>query len=674
MVRKIFAIILIIGLLGALIPAAEDFLIQENNKEVAAVLDFTAVKTWAAKTNSDPKDLLQVALDSGIRHIGLSELSFAKEGSNLTGFFETELDVAALTASDLAHAMRVGEAWTKHLKPSDIGAEDYYLVSQNTDRLAEIARAAREKYGSERIQRLDGNDMTILRIIADASRQVVGLGFDPAEVKMLQQMGFSLVMRPINVQITEEQVTEYFLNTVARLQSDFFIPQPAAGIEPKLIIFAGNNGVLGEPVFDSPDLKATVAKYFGGVEALASYGYVEMSVIPGDKEMAKLTDYRIARVHSVPGEEWDKRYDMSKRQDEVLGDLIERYVLAVRDRSVNILYLRPFTRSAEFNKEFFSALRSALERHGIVYGSFKIAEYRKALSPGIFLLLLVALAAAGGLLFLEIFPRREIVAAVLAALGFGALAGLGVAISSDLAVKLAALLSAIFFPALAAAYLLRASRKDADEKILPAIRKVIVATAMALAGGLVVHGFLADASYLSGVAAFSGVKIALVLPVALVFLLLILQKDFIKDVMCFLRQNVKVYHLVMAGIFVALAGLVLMRSGNNPIIPVSSLERKLRILLQSRLPARPRFKEFILGYPLLLLGLLYSRQRLSSILILIGTIGLASVVNTFSHLHKPLSMALNTTIVGLIAGLLLGLGLYALLQLGIRVLRRLKIE
>ena len=66
----------------------------------------------------------------------------------------------------------------------------------------------------------------------------------------------------------------------------------------------------------------------------------------------------------------------------------------------------------------------------------------------------------------------------------------------------------------------------------------------------------------------------------------------------------------------------------------------LRELLENLLGTRPRFKEFLFGHPCLIAGIsLYSvLPSVSTALIWAGLIGLESIVNSFCHLHTPLSI------------------------------------
>jgi len=132
---------------------------------------------------------------------------------------------------------------------------------------------------------------------------------------------------------------------------------------------------------------------------------------------------------------------------------------------------------------------------------------------------------------------------------------------------------------------------------------------------------------------------------------------------------------VGAGVaIIFLLAILLIRSGNTSWLPITAWETELREGLERLLGVRPRFKEFLIGHPCLLIGLFGRRlpgqfSRIwPDICIVIGLVGQLSLINTFCHIHIPLVLSLLRTWHGLWLGLLLGSGATFLLRL--IVLRR----
>ena len=99
------------------------------------------------------------------------------------------------------------------------------------------------------------------------------------------------------------------------------------------------------------------------------------------------------------------------------------------------------------------------------------------------------------------------------------------------------------------------------------------------------------------------------------------------------------------------------RHGNESDVEPSSFELTLRHALTHVLSVRPRFKEFLVGVPpmMLLPALLPPHRRAIGWLLAIGIgVGVGDVIDTFSHLHTPIEISIVRIVNGLIVGAVLG--------------------
>lgn len=223
---------------------------------------------------------------------------------------------------------------------------------------------------------------------------------------------------------------------------------------------------------------------------------------------------------------------------------------------------------------------------------------------------------------------------------------------------LAALCLAVLAPAAAMAGLSRRSNRGA---LVP----YTIATAWCTLAGIIVHGLVATPSAVLGLEAARGVKLQLVAPMLLTALVLLDREE----VVSFFHRRVTWGEVALAGLFLGGGlALYLMRSGNDPVVKVTDAERGFRDSLESLLGARPRFKEFAIGHPLLIAGL-YLRGRARGFFrdgrafMLLGAIGQISIINTFVHAPAPLGESLLRTFNGWWIGALLALPLCHLLNL-----------
>ena len=190
-------------------------------------------------------------------------------------------------------------------------------------------------------------------------------------------------------------------------------------------------------------------------------------------------------------------------------------------------------------------------------------------------------------------------------------------------------------------------------------------------------GLLAERSYMMKVNAFSGVKMAHLLPlvglaVAMAAGLPMRDRPFSRakaDVMDNVRRiladPVFVWQLAAGFLALGVVGFALMRTGNDPGVGVSGLELQFRDVMDKLMMVRPRTKEFMIGHPAFFAGialLLANRRRWGLPLLAFGLIGQVSMVNTFCHIHTPLAVSVMRAANGLILGLLAGIVVWLLVR------------
>src|SRR5690606_12162154 len=323
------------------------------------------------------------------------------------------------------------------------------------------------------------------------------------------------------------------------------------------------------------------------------------------------------------------------------ADLVDKYLLAVSERNVRLLYLRPYTTTElgdliTNTESLIERLNLALTREGYVVGPLQTLEIDYTTST-----LLRVLAASGVvaalLLLALLFPAP-----------WGALAAGGLALLSLVFAGASwgavALIAALVFPVLG---YLSFSRR------LPAI---LAATALSLAGALLLTAVGSERLTLLAIKPFAGVGLTLIVPPALFLAGAALRRRRPAAwVKLGWNAEVRVWHVALVLGAVAALAVVVLRRGNDPVIGVSELELTLRQTL-GELFARPRFKE-LFGHPLAVLGLGLTAwpSWLRWSLLTGGVVAQASILNSFSHYHTPLAISVERTLVALVGGLIIGL-------------------
>lgn len=198
---------------------------------------------------------------------------------------------------------------------------------------------------------------------------------------------------------------------------------------------------------------------------------------------------------------------------------------------------------------------------------------------------------------------------------------------------------------------------------------------LVLIGGLVIAGRFSVPLYMYRLSTFSGVKLSLLLPLLLILLIDVHKREHPESFPEIFMRPPLWAELALAGTLLLAAAVLLLRSGNYGLVGTSEI--MFRDWLEKILGARPRTKEFLIGYPALVVWYYLKRQemwaRWREILRLAVTLAFSSAVNSFCHFHTPLSLTLLRGFNGWWTGLLLGsLTLFIGVRLGRPLFRRLR--
>jgi len=194
---------------------------------------------------------------------------------------------------------------------------------------------------------------------------------------------------------------------------------------------------------------------------------------------------------------------------------------------------------------------------------------------------------------------------------------------------------------------------------------------VSLVGGLLVGAALSGSAYLLNLDMFRGVKVLYLSPFIFLIInyLYVFGADFDNEYISESHYNVidevkKVWDITVKGghvvVLVLIAGIFLMyilRSGNTGVT-ISSLELKFRAFLEQTIVARPRVKEFLIGYPaifFMVFAAYLMRKKWLLLFSFLGIMGSISIVDTFSHLRTTFLISFYRTLWGFAFGILLAI-------------------
>lgn len=503
---------------------------------------------------------------------------------------------------------------------------------------------------------------------------------DPVTLKSLKEEGFNIVARLGNrrpVFISGEMDAELQKMKEAGVQTVLFDGDSVPG-------FSNN---IKEAKANVTEVAKLLKKNNIAIAA------IELQKTPqkGFDLLAKETDYNVIRLHSFTEKDADKLTEniSTAELDARIKDTSDRFVLAVKDRNIRLVFL-----NAKSNKNLdrgtytnpLPAIYKSLEGqdgavHRIKSAGFVLgpahpfaadkAQLREIFQP-VAILGSVALIA----LTLSYFvPSAALLFFALGVIGSGALyPG-----SPNALEKLLALAVGICGSSLGLILAIRSIRRrllktdrGTNNLWLRAILTFIGVTAVSGIAIVLIVGLLNDITYNLLIDQFKGVKILAYMPVLLVALYLVFfsenltgsqRADKLRRI---LKANVSVLWVLCVAVIGAVGFYYLSRTGNEGT--ASPAELMFRSFLENTLGVRPRTKEFLISHPLLLLGLYLSFKRYANgiYLLLAAAIGQASVVGTFTHLHTPLLISFQRVVIGAGFGLIIGIGLIIVWEIGTR--------
>ncbi|WP_144788032.1 DUF5693 family protein [Lysinibacillus fusiformis] len=401
------------------------------------------------------------------------------------------------------------------------------------------------------------------------------------------------------------------------------------------------------------------------VEKLSDAGYyfytIESNPLKGESKIAQMTDYKMIRLHSI---------NINRQTKLKLNESIDRTTRAVKERNIrSIFYHIKTTGNAKENVEqtidYLNGVHERMPDH------FKPGEpklFDKVAVPT----WVTATVLLAGILFT--FIISELVKWMplrIAAAGFMTVLAIAYFIlKSTLFLQAFALIIAVLAPTYAVIKSAQGSTKMS--KILV---QYLQAVAISLIGIVIVIGLLNGNAFMTGFATFKGVKLVYLIPImgALLFTLIEINrladqniKNSLTNTVTLLNKELKYWHVLLLVVVAGVGLFYISRTGNSG--SVSDFELVFRQWLEDTFYVRPRFKEFIIGFPFFILALYVMgiNRKWGSILLVPGVIGFLSIVNTFTHLHIPVAVSVLRTLYSVSLGFVIGLVFILIFKVGYR--------
>ncbi|MGA3037231.1 MAG: DUF5693 family protein [Vulcanimicrobiaceae bacterium] len=639
--RQALVAVLGLALLASLYVTAIRYSKERQSKHVEITMDWTDFDALARSYGYNEEQFL-----IELRRAGLTSIAIGEELGSAVGTVTP--NAAAFTGAGLINQARVtplaNPTLARLVRSGKIDPNFEYLIVFNDATYQRYVRDLPVRFGARAIRILNRSNPYVIAIRTQSDFfNGIGLGIPEDQFALARKL--HLIVDP-RVQNDER----YGAPQIDALFSSF-----NQGAKLGTVIFMGlANEVVGYPnhLHDTADAFKRSKLPFGAIE-----WYDRAQDQRGTEALGTLLPGRVTRVQAISKTELDKLSPQTE---------IARYILGVRERNIRVVYLRPYAhlwekRSIEAtNVAIVREIAAGLRSRGFPLGhATPVPPFR--INPLVIILVSLAVPAIF-LLMLEAFGIADLrLAIALCALDV-VIIGLGYAAHHDMAVrKLDGLAAALLFPVAAAIAIAPVFRGTSGENpYVAGLRALAIGIGVALAGALVVIGLLSTPLTMEEIDRFFGVKTVLVVPPLAILALYWTTPIFggrLTNVRESLNSPVRIIQLAVLGILAIAAFFVVIRSGNQPDVTPSTLELLLRTKLTALLSVRPRFKEFVAGWPfLMLLSTLIpsDRRAWGWVFALAVGAGLSDVLDTFSHLHTPLTVSIVRVVLGAILGAIIG--------------------
>lgn len=676
--------------------------VEKENDQVDIVLNYQQMLELSRQSEEDIQWWLTELSKAGATAMSIEE--------DLLIQYLTDHFIPYYLTGEIFKDPRISEDFSDDLVAALAGRDDYDLVvlteaAQDTERLSRgLGRyegidlsVVMNEDGAGAAFIIDGSSDELLYemsgdfIDADGmeryfNRNIIGnkflqlpVGFDDAKVSVADRAGLKVMLRPANHSDFAGEMVANYIEEIQRY--DDVMPillsygKEELGFRSDDTDYVEDVGVLlDEYGFTVALTESNIQRQYGEKDGLPQLvaGHDNDDFV----RLFTLWPY-IQERYIYPG----------YSHGEEIGNAMYR---AITERNIRVILFNPFmwnefdyVTSIEDYNSVFDTLSDRLAVHGYRIGDFTVLD-DMTLPTVVRVLLYMEILLFGVVLLNEgVFRMNRIVNAILVILAVLGAVGLDYVVP-NLSVKLFAFLASVVFASLAGVvyYLAFLGNRDRRGSFASGILALLVSGATALLGGLYIGSVMAYTSYYLEIDLFTGVKLSLLAPIAVIILFMAIQyikekalsaenNVFIEardESLLLLRQPIQVQHLALLVVAAAFGYIYLARSGHESGVDPMSFEIVMRNWLENVLPARPRNKEFLIAFPMIVFGMALKpyirkwstefRYMTNLIIMGFGAIGFTSVTNTFSHIRTPLMMSVVRTLISMGFGVMVGLMFY----------------
>ncbi len=698
--KNIFALIILIvtSIVSLFIVLSNRNSVEVANNKVEFIIEYSELESLAYNSDYLEQEWLQMLKDMGLQSVALGEqtlLSYITEYGITYESYKTLVNKGDNIFLNIQELDNYGEnTLILYIEDEEKADFIYKALSFYEDLNFTIIKDLNTNYiviDQDKNDVLKEDTGEIYNSIGQKigiSKQYYGtevlnvpIGFDEYKIHLIEDLGLSTILRPINYLPDPKGAWSLYLAEIDKygLSNKMFFP-----FGSEVIGYGESDDVIDEVYNFIVENNMT----FGLVETIEQRDHYELTGY--EKLLPELSEDVYVRVFNT----WPFISNRFQYLDKYEGpeEIANSYYRAITERNIRGIYLRAFnsekirivTEPSEYEK-MFKMLEERLEEHGYSYG---LATTYEDISISTTMKIILTIQIVGFLIYLLNYLLLTVKLKYnLILLGVTSiLVGVAYYIAPNASTSLSGLLGAITFSTLATTVFIKECLINTKRNgIIKGILYTIFCGFIAMAGGFYVGSIMSSTRYFLEFEYFRGVKLSLVLPILIVsfFTLIFYAKeiyskkgnDFFKELYettrSFLDANIKVKYVIALSTIGIIGLLYLARGSNNSNVQPLDIELMMRNFLENNLLARPRTKEFLISFPLMVFAtffagnkLFYENKSETGIYIkycyilffaIIASVGLSSITNTFSHIRTPIYISIYRTLYGLGIGVVVGL-------------------
>lgn len=555
----------------------------------------------------------------------------------------------------------------------DVSYDSHIVLVKKPEARAFLERFIPEKYTSEDYVKIEGVEGIDLYAFYDGREKLwdLSLAYDETVIKNLRDRGFKVALVHTLRNNNNTEYTDYIDYLVKEYDIEFFnIKKSAEELKPEDEIKENYKKISDIVTENGMTLVVTENTDQLSNQKFMGYDEVVSSVLENGSK-------KILRSYETYDDSHDDGSHHIYRTNQYYNSTIDRnmrFITVTQITSAGITYdeCAQFTLTA--TKNYIDRVRAqgfTVNEETEPYSYPVSSRFPNACSAVAAIMLLVV---AVGL----VFDYKKLWL-TLASVVFSALVFVGTYVVPASLVSLYPSLYCVAVSCFAMTVALKLTKLLRDKNTFVALIAVVASVLAVLCVGVLGMGAqLSGIDYYLNNSIFRGIKLSLIVPIlytVVIYYFMYIRNentDFLKDVTAILKADIKVYWVIIAGAVGIVGGYYLMRSGN--VNQISSVEQTMRNLITEYFPARPRTKEFLVGYPALVLFVWYVKNTNSRLMqwgfAALSAILAASVTNSFCHVFTDLSTIYMRVVNGLIIGIVISVVAYVVNCVAVKLVKR----